>query len=93
MSAACISNLLRNNRPQLMQRNRSGKLALSNVLDRMKSVTMGHPLSIMPWSSASTAKTGVSGRKTFYPRSGRGERSKSESSARVSWAGKHSLPG
>ena len=45
------------------------------------------------WSSASTAETGVSTRKTFYPRSGRGERSKSESSARVSWVGKHSLPG
>jgi hypothetical protein len=26
-----------------MQRNRSGKLALSNLLDQMKSAAMGHP--------------------------------------------------
>ena len=43
MNAACIFNLLRNNRPQLMQRNRSGKLALSNLLDQMNSAAMGHP--------------------------------------------------
>jgi hypothetical protein len=43
MNADCISRHLRYNRPPLIQRSHSGKLAVSNALDQMKSVTTGTP--------------------------------------------------